>query len=294
MSEVRGSLTRNLFLGFALLIGLIIISSLVGVAITIIFYGMDGLAGMTNPDDPKGLAGMKIIQMAYGLGGFGFAGLLAMKFAHLQPLETLKKTGTLPSLLIAGFVALTALPLVSFTGYLNSQLVLPDFLSGLQDWIEAREEVSQGLILQFLQQSEPIDLVINLVMIAIIPAIGEELFFRGFLQRVFQSRYSAHVSIWLAAAIFSAIHLQFLGFVPRMLLGALFGYLVFWSGSVWPAIVAHAINNGTAVVISYMYGPEMVEGDFEPEISFFFLGGVTLSLALTVGLLSIYKKREAK
>lgn len=293
MIEVRGSLARNLFLGFALLIGLIIISSLVGVAITLIFYGMDGLAGMTNPDDPKGLAGMKIIQMAYGLGGFGFAGILAMKMAHLQPFNTLKKTGSSPALMMAGFIALTALPLISFTGYLNSQLVLPDFLSGLQDWIEAREEVSQGLILQFLQQSEPIDLVINLIMIAIIPAIGEELFFRGFLQRVFQSRYSAHVSIWLAAAIFSAIHLQFLGFVPRMLLGALFGYLVFWSGSVWPAIVAHAINNGTAVVISYVYGPEMVEGDFEPEISFFFLGGVTLSLVLTIGLLYLYKKREA-
>jgi membrane protease YdiL (CAAX protease family) len=97
-------------------------------------------------------------------------------------------------------------------------------------------------------------LLINLLMLAIIPAVGEEFIFRGCLQKIF-GRWigNYHIAIWITAIIFSGIHFQFYGFMPRMLLGALFGYLLVWSGSLWLPILAHFMNNGVAVVTAYVF-----------------------------------------
>jgi len=97
------------------------------------------------------------------------------------------------------------------------------------------------------------DLLINLLMIAILPAIGEELIFRGCFQNIF-TRWTGnyHWGIWLAAILFSAIHMQFYGFIPRMLLGAMFGYMLVWGRSMWLPILAHLVNNGGAVITAYV------------------------------------------
>jgi len=97
-------------------------------------------------------------------------------------------------------------------------------------------------------------LLVNLLMLAVIPAIGEEFIFRGCLQRLFnQLTKNHHIAIWLTAIIFSSIHLQFYGFIPRMLLGAMFGYLFVWSNSLWLPILGHFLNNATAVITAYVY-----------------------------------------
>ena len=90
-------------------------------------------------------------------------------------------------------------------------------------------------------------------MIAIIPAIGEELLFRGVIQRLFINwTKNAHWGILITSILFSALHMQFFGFFPRMMLGILFGYLFLWSGSLWLPILCHFINNGSAVVYVYL------------------------------------------
>ena len=90
-------------------------------------------------------------------------------------------------------------------------------------------------------------------MIGILPAVGEELLFRGIVQQLFKKKFgNAHAAIWISAAIFSALHMQFFGFLPRLVLGAMFGYMLEWSGTLWLPMIAHFVNNATAVVAYYL------------------------------------------
>ncbi|MDP4687503.1 MAG: CPBP family intramembrane metalloprotease [Salibacteraceae bacterium] len=104
------------------------------------------------------------------------------------------------------------------------------------------------------------DLIINLLVIAVFPAISEELFFRGFLQNtLLKMGRNHHVAIWVTAFIFSAIHMQFLGFFPRLILGAVLGYSAMYSRSLIVPIIGHFVNNGLAVVLTYYIGMEMMD-----------------------------------
>jgi membrane protease YdiL (CAAX protease family) len=92
------------------------------------------------------------------------------------------------------------------------------------------------------------DLVLSLLIVGVLTGLGEELFFRGALMRLIQTRpMSAHAAVWITAVVFSAIHMQFGGFIPRMLLGAYLGYLLLWSGSVWLPVLVHMVNNSISV-----------------------------------------------
>jgi hypothetical protein len=121
--------------------------------------------------------------------------------------------------------------------------------------MKAAEERAAEVTKAFLVMNGIGDLIINLIIIAIIPAIGEELLFRGVLQRQINIwSKNGHLAVWIAAFVFSAIHLQFYGFLPRLILGALFGYFYLWSNNLWVPIIAHFINNASAVMISYYMG----------------------------------------
>lgn len=102
--------------------------------------------------------------------------------------------------------------------------------------------------------------ILAFVVIAIIPAIGEELLFRGLIQNMFIKAFgNHHLAIWVTGFIFAAIHLQFFGVMPRMLLGVLFGYLYHWSGKLSVAMIGHLINNGFALVALYMAQSSIIE-----------------------------------
>src|SRR5690606_9164914 len=99
-----------------------------------------------------------------------------------------------------------------------------------------------------------LQMVLAFVVVVVLPAIGEEIVFRGMIQNDFyRATRNAHLSIWITAILFSAIHLQFYGFFPRMFLGALFGYLYFWSGNLWMPVLAHFVNNGFTLISLYLY-----------------------------------------
>ena len=107
-----------------------------------------------------------------------------------------------------------------------------------------------------------IELIFNILVIALVPALGEEMIFRGWIQRQLMRIINRpHVAIWASAAIFSAIHFQFLGFLPRLLLGVLLGYLYFWTGSLWVSIFAHFLNNGLQVIAQYFFRVEFEKMD---------------------------------
>ena len=136
---------------------------------------------------------------------------------------------------------------------------------------------------------------INLLVIALIPAIGEELTFRGVLQQALvRGTKNVHVAIILSAAIFSFIHFQFYGFLPRMFLGILLGYLFYYSGSIWTSILMHFVNNGTVVVLAYLDYKGVVDVDFEHFGSTSSIPLMILSLLLTVGIVFLSSKLKYK
>ncbi|HEV7348160.1 type II CAAX endopeptidase family protein [Telluribacter sp.] len=167
----------------------------------------------------------------------------------------------------------------------NAEMKLPHALQGLENWMRNKED-QLGELTKFLTQFETIpQLLIAVLVIALIPAIGEEVLFRGVLQRKLAEHWSSvHLAIWVSAALFSAIHIQFYGFLPRLLLGALFGYLYYWSGRLSLAIFAHFVNNGFTVLMVYLYHVRSVEINIEDTRSVPF-GTAVFSFAATAALL---------
>jgi membrane protease YdiL (CAAX protease family) len=164
------------------------------------------------------------------------------------------------SLVWAVAIMLVALPAINLLGYLNQQLSLPSALEGLETWMKNKESEATWLTEMLMSDSSYKGLVINLLLMAVLPAVAEEFTFRGVLQRFFTSKKHMnnvsnsvpHVAIWVTAAVFSAIHMQFYGFVPRMLMGALFGYMLVWTGSLWVPMLMHFVNNAMAVLVYFM------------------------------------------
>lgn len=182
--------------------------------------------------------------------------LPAFLLAHFvgQGISYLKFTPIRSSLMWLGVILLMplALPAVNWLKSLNDMVVLPHFMSGVELWMQQMEHQSELLTEKFLSVSSYSALALNLLVMAAIPALGEELFFRGILQTVLGEKLNRHLAVWITAFIFSAIHLQFYGFLPRFLLGAALGYLFLFSGSIWASIVAHFINNALAVLLFFL------------------------------------------
>ena len=171
---------------------------------------------------------------------------------------------SVPLLLMGGFVMVLMLPFVNFLGDINSNMHLPESMKTLENWMQTSEQTAEKIVLVFVSQTEWYALIINLFMIAIVPAVGEELIFRGILQRKLNQWFgNVHVAVFVSAFIFSAIHMQFYGFLPRLFLGMLLGYLFVWTGSLWVPIFAHFVNNGLAVLVAWMNASGFIADDLD-------------------------------
>jgi len=180
----------------------------------------------------------------------------------------------------------------------NAKVHFPEFMQGFENWAREHEDVATELTKFLTEFNSPADLVLALVVIALLPALGEEIVFRGLFQnQIYRASKNAHIAIWAAAFLFSAIHFQFFGFVPRLLLGALFGYLYYWSGSLWIPITAHFANNGLSVLAMYFYKKGTLDYDVE-KVEAVPVNVVIISALITSGLLyyfyQYYKNRNIK
>lgn len=160
---------------------------------------------------------------------------------------------------LAALVMVCAIPGINLLADLNNRIVLPECLSSLEQFFRQMEEEAALLTERFMQADNVWVMMINMGLMAVLPALAEEMSFRGVLQQLLGGR--RHVAIWLTAVIFSAIHMQFYGFIPRMLMGALFGYVFVWTGSLWVPIVMHFVNNGMAVLVYYILSSKGVSID---------------------------------
>ena len=159
--------------------------------------------------------------------------------------------------------AFSALPAINFFAWLNAQMKLPNFLNQVEIWMQAKENELMRLTEQMLAVDTLGGLSVNIVVIALLAAVCEELFFRGLLQKTLSERINRHAAIWVTALIFSAVHFQFYGFLPRMLLGAAFGYMAVRSGSLWLPILAHFINNAFNVIIYFVVCKQNITFDID-------------------------------
>lgn len=184
-------------------------------------------------------------------------------------------------------ITLVSIPMMNIIIEWNANLRLPEALSALENALRAMEENAADSVLAIMGSHTIPNLILNILIIGIMAGVCEELLFRGALLRILISCGSKpHAAVWISAIIFSAIHFQFFGFVPRMLLGAFFGYLMIWSGSVWLPIAAHTLNNTLYVLAFYFTGAEDVNVPGNPVVV------ALVSLVLTALLLAyLYKHR---
>jgi len=188
---------------------------------------------------------MKVMQLFSAVGTFVTPLLLYGYLTNFQ--FYFKKNFTRQSVLIVFAIMLLITPLVSFLLEWNMTIDFPE-------WMLKYDIDSEAIVLAFLDMNNYGDLLLNLLVMAIIPALGEELFFRGFLQQSLSKYFNnIHLAIFITSFLFSAIHLHFNGLFPRMLLGLILGYLFYWSQSLWIPIIAHFINNAMAIIISYPF-----------------------------------------
>jgi len=190
---------------------------------------------------------------------------------------------------------LTSVLVITFMGFnaffieWNANFQFPEALRGFEQWAREYED-TLARATEFLTTFDSTgQFILGLVVIAVLPAIGEEIVFRGILQRkLIEAKTNPHIAIWLAAILFSGIHFQFFGFVPRMLLGALFGYLYYWSGDLRIPILAHFINNGFLITAVYIHQTGISEYDLEEEPPTL-VAGIIFTIITAVLLFFIYR-----
>jgi membrane protease YdiL (CAAX protease family) len=242
----------------------------------------------SNPALLTFLRGMLVIQF---LALFIIPVFLFARFCDSKPMQYLGLTSAKPLYILLGVVILiVALPFVDWTGTINHSLIPETTTIG--KWMKMSEEAAAKQIGFMLKRNTVQDLFLNLVLVAVFAGVGEELFFRGVLQRLFIKLFkNAWLGILVTAFIFSAIHLQFYGFIPRFILGILLGLIYWYSGSLWPAIIAHFAYDAFAVVMIW-FNPALAEED-SVAVS---LGNKSLlaavSLALIIIIVIIMKKRS--
>lgn len=200
----------------------------------------------------------------------------------------------LPVPMVFGLIVLIHLSFSPFSGFLqsvNEGMKLPVALKGLEDLMKGFEENGKVLTEYLTTFGSTAQLLAAIIVIAVIAGIGEELIFRGLLQRkLLLITHNPHIAIWLAAAIFSAIHFQFYGFLPRLLLGALFGYLYYWSGNIWVPIFGHMFNNGLAVIVMHLVHQKKISPEIE-KLDTVPMPFIILSTVLCIGLLWVFKNQ---
>ncbi|OJJ21003.1 hypothetical protein BKI52_10535 [marine bacterium AO1-C] len=272
-----------MFLG-CLFIGIFLIGYLLGILALMPFFTDLSFKGLLNflqnpTDNWEGRFALLLLQGVSALVGFIIIPLLYLRYFEARKFASLheRKTSLVP-ILLALAVVLVVMPFMSAIIHWNANLQLPGFLSEFEKMAKAKEEQLAQLTSFLTNLKTGGEFFFTLVIIAVIPGIGEEIVFRGIIQKKLTHLMNPHVAIWLTGFLFSAFHLQFYGLIPRMLLGVLFGYLYYWSGNLWLSILAHFLNNGFTLLMIYLYKTGVISFDIQ-KLSY----GVVVVLLSLVG-----------
>ncbi len=268
------------FIGF--IIGIIIFD---GSATTF----LAGLSDNAASEDYK--IPLLVFQGCASLFGLFVLPAIYLKAAEkIHPKSLFCKRLTLLPWILAGLVTLTFMPVNSIFIEWNANIDFPEFMNEFERWARETEASAARLTEQLTQFNHFGEFVLAFIVIAVFAGLGEELVFRGMIQNMLQKSFgNIHAAIWVAAALFSLIHMQFFGFLPRMLLGALFGYLYYWSGNLWIPVFAHMTNNGFMLIMIYLNSIGLIDFDLENSDSAPWLS-VLIFAIITFGLMFFFRK----
>lgn len=249
---------------------------------------------LSDLNNPAILNPMKFLQAMYSIGLFIVPCFVFLKLAQEDSLEFFKMKffPALISLLIVFGIMIVVQPLVELTGKWNAAFPFPEAF-GIADWIKQAEEQGVVVTKAFLKADTIGVFLLNVFIMAFLPALGEEIFFRGMIQQYMTKAVkNVYIAIVITAIIFSAFHFQFMGFLPRMLLGIILGCIFVWSGNIWLSVFAHFLNNGAAVTLDYLNQRNVISEEQLESVASDNVLVVVLSLVLLGMLLFVLHKQQ--
>ena len=245
---------ERLFILLALIIIGLILGTVIGFAYVFI-----------TKSNPQDLNALRFMQISSQLFTFVFPPIAYAFLVKEKPVNALGlKNAKILWFLIGTAMIFAIMPLNSILAEWNANLTLPDSMSKIESLMKQMQESATAMIEKFVSVDTIGGLILNLFMIAGLAALGEELLFRSIIQTsLIKICKNAHVGILIASAIFSFIHLEFYGFVPRLILGMLLGYMFYFSGSIWVPMLMHFLNNGTVVLIYFLNNKDITNIDVD-------------------------------
>ncbi len=286
----RGPIT-SLVLLVVFVVGGLFIGNFIGMALALALLGGEvaTLQGIISgaAQHPQAQNALLAYQAAAAVCAFIAAPLAYLRFVERRELSSLSPGYPLwlvPALLTV-LVVIAFMPFNALFIEWNRNVDLPAFFDRWEAWAQAKETDLAELTKRITEFKSVPQLLVGLVVIALIPAVGEELVFRGLVQpKLFALTRNVHVAVWVTGFLFSAIHFQFYGLIPRMLLGVLFGYLYAWSGNLLYPIIGHLVNNGFTLIMFFSYQRKAVPVDIEDTASIPVIYSL-IALAITAMLL---------
>ena len=250
------------FLQFIILaagtIVLVFVLSLIATGLIWVFFGEKTFTDAIsfNTQNPKMVQALWLLQVIGTTLPLFLAPLLFAKFIAREPDTYLKPTFKFQPVLLVFILAIMvfASPIMEVLVNINQKLVLPESMKAFEALLRSMEDQAQKATEAMLQMKTVWDMLFAVLVVGLLTAIAEEFLFRGALQTIMiRLTKNPHAAIWITAILFSAFHMEFFTFLPRVALGVFFGYFVMWSGSIWTSVWAHFLNNATQVVIMYLY-----------------------------------------
>ncbi len=239
----------------------------------------------------------RIIQSGNQLLTWGLVGYLMGKLLGNAPQQLgwqppLRRDTLWLQLGLAALAMGASIPLVQWLQLDPGSFRLPEVLEPVEAWMREQEDIGQKALMAILTTTHPLVLVANLITFALVPAVCEEVFFRGLLQRQLARLMPGWAAVIVAALIFSFVHFQFYGFFARAALGMLLGFLLLRSGSLWPSIVGHFTFNGLSILMAYLAAmrPAIDSRVVDQSYSFpwpMVLGSLLLVMALSVAFVRL-------
>ncbi|CAN5462197.1 CPBP family intramembrane metalloprotease [soil metagenome] len=297
---------RNPWGSFFLLIFFVLcglfVGQLIGFALVALLFDFDITSLqevlVDSLNHPEARIPLYILQGSTAIGAFIVAPLIYLQVREKKNLSIFFLNDHLKGYvyLITFFIVLTFMMVNSIFIEWNAQLTLPEFMRPFEEWAYEKEQQAK-LLTQFLTNFENFgQYLLGILIIAVIPAIGEELLFRGLIQNQMHAiTKHIHLAIWITGFLFSAMHLQFYGLIPRMLLGVLFGYMYYWSGNLIMPIFAHFINNGFTLTMLYLYQLRTIDYDLETETTvpwYLILSGLVAGSLLLIFFRNYFRQKK--
>ncbi len=289
---------EKILLLFGLILLFTLFSAFLGLLIGKFYLGVDmAMLGnyISDPKTAEAVNFIKVFQFFSQLGTFILPVLFFSYLVSNEPASYLKldrKPRTL-YLSISFLLIFIALPFINYLESINQGLQLPDMLSGMENWIREKEDAATRLTEIIIKTNSLGGFFVNLIIVALIPAFGEELLFRGTILKLTNDVVkNLHWAVIISAALFSAFHLQFYGFLPRFALGLILGYIFVITNNLWIPMFIHFINNAAAITVYNLHYNGYIKTKMEDfgalDNPVYIIG----SLLITLWLISIIYNKE--